>query len=167
MDVSPRPSRAFSMVLSRLRISSSTFLAPAREYPPAIGPSCCPKRPSSWRLSQVRADRRHRPRILPPFRRVLPSSRYRFLWAEPPNAFEDELEQHPRHRHLRHLQDHVPGVRLRALRRCFEPLLLQRPGTAMKPPHIFMIGADTYNILYKCPLRQLLALLDSILKWCK
>ena len=40
---------------------------------PAVGQESRPKRPSSKRLDQARADRLRRPRVLPPFRRVLQS----------------------------------------------------------------------------------------------
>jgi len=42
---------------------------------------------------------------------VQPSSRHRFPWPEPPNAFEDAPEEPPWHGHLGHLVNHVPGVR--------------------------------------------------------
>ena len=60
---------------------------------------------------QLQADRLRYPRILPPFRRVLPSSRHRFPQPEPTDAFQDCLEQPSGDRHLSHLEDHTPGVR--------------------------------------------------------
>ncbi len=86
------------------------FYRSARVHLPAVGQELCPKRPLSERLGQVGADRLRHPLALPPFRRVLPSSRHRLPWPEPPNAFEDGPKEPSGHGHLGHLEDHVPGV---------------------------------------------------------
>ena len=125
MALRPGPSWAFPTILPRFSDIRTLFPGSARVHLAAVEPRSCLKRPSAWRVVRLRADHRCYPRVLRPFRRVPPSSRYRLGQAQPSNALQDRPQQPLARGDLRHLEEHAPPVR-HHLRRDLDEFLSKR-----------------------------------------